>query len=491
MNRRQTQRAAIVRNHEFVLSEAFNQATIALVRERTQLLELNYERYNTEHMEVVGNLVMPADLNAQNEHAAQVEELYLTTKVALINKLNELQAADNARLAQENVRPVLNQQNVDEILNGINNVNERLAAQRPVEQIRVQQAAVMAADIRLERISPAKFNGDYSKWSEWRSMFESLVHNNEALSNAQKFHYLKQSTGGDAERLLGGWQTTGENYVPAYDSLVELYDNQYRIVMAHLDELFKMETNARETYEGLRKLIDTANRVTRQLGVIGCPVEQWSHIIVYMFITRMAPRTQQAWETSQDLREMPTPNEVVQFLTRRARGIANLVQPSTSSGQQGNNGAKSKSTSTVNINANTSGASNNLNNNSANGNENRSLKKECFHCKGEHSLSKCNEFKKLSVSQRVGRVKQLRLCFNCFMPTHRAGSLSCKYKECGNCPGQKHNSLLCERSRVNVNSTTVSQIDQNCGANYQLSAMAQQFHPSSSFPQNGQQQNFL
>lgn len=186
-------------------------------------------------------------------------------------------------------------------------------------------------ELRLERITPNIFNGDYAKWSEWRSMYDSLVHNQAGLSDTRKFHYLKRSVEEDAVRVLSGWQAIGANYQAAYESLVDVYENRYRITMAHLEELFNMPRMSQETHDGLRNMVDTTNRVLRQLRVTGSPVELWDYFIIYMLIVRMAPCTKEAWETSQDLNAMPDLIEVVRFLERRARGIINIASTASAS----------------------------------------------------------------------------------------------------------------------------------------------------------------
>ncbi|EZA55219.1 hypothetical protein X777_05205, partial [Ooceraea biroi] len=47
-----------------------------------------------------------------------------------------------------------------------------------------------------------KFSGNYLEWETFRNTFESLVANNEVLSNTQKFHYLKSGLSGDAALLI-------------------------------------------------------------------------------------------------------------------------------------------------------------------------------------------------------------------------------------------------------------------------------------------------
>lgn len=460
LNRRTAQRVAIQRAHDFA-NGANLQNAVPELRERLRLLETYWERFDNEHMAVMENLVVPNDLIPQHEFAAEVEQLYLNAKTILERRKTELDQPVN--------RPDRNEQQPN---------------------LGAGADAAAAADIRLERLRVTTFNGEFAKWSEWRAMYEGLVHGNNLLSTTQKFHYLKKSLTGEAERVLGGWQTTGENYEQAYNSLVELYDNQYRIIIAHLDELFKLEQNRTETNDGLRNLIDTTNRVLRQLTVIGCPTAQWDHIMIHLLIARMAPRTKQEWETSNDLREMPALADVIQFLERRARGIVNLAQSTSNGGQtpQGSGNVQNTGTKPKPKATNTQVRTNN-NGNAVN----------CHNCNMPHPMHRCQKFLSLTIDQRRDRVRELQLCFNCFSPNHRAGSQSCKFGACRNCNGNKlHNSLLCVNAnqRANVNTVNVSAgtsqtnelPDQQMG-NVATALYIPSNHPSN-LSQNPSQQNF-
>lgn len=67
----------------------------------------------------------------------------------------------------------------------------------------------------------------------------------------------------------------------------------------------------------------------------------------------------------------------------------------------------------------------------------------CHHCGEEHTMFGCPDYRNMSLQTRWMRVRELSLCANCLSPNHRAGSLSCKGGDCGNCPQQLHNSSLC------------------------------------------------
>lgn len=451
LNRRNAQRAIIERAHQFVRTPAFEQLTLIAVKERLKLTRKPYEQLLQEHLTLVEGDVLPADLGEQNNYVANVEEIYLDTVERMQNKIEQFE-------------------------------HDRRPAVNPGNPIQNEPPNMAANDLRLEPMKLENFSGNYRQWSEWRALYDSLIHNNERLSATQKFHYMKRSLIGSAERVLSGWQITGDSYNEAYNTLVNVYDNRYRIVMSHLEEIMQLESCKMETIEGIRKLIDTTHRVLRQLNVMACPVQKWDNVIAFLFISRMAPRTLEAWETTQDLRDMPIFEDILKFLERRSRGILNLQksQPGTS-----NNGSTERS-------------------NHSKQNNNRFKQQNpypsasttslsCHNCQQPHPMHRCKRFSNLSLEERRNRVRELKLCFNCFKPTHTSNSLSCQFGECSRCPGKKHNSLLCPKNNsrsVNINlarsENAMSIPSQNTTAN-QLQTLEN--HASMFVPPN-QTQNF-
>lgn len=400
LNRRATQRNTIQRAEKFSLSDAMASVTMIELEERARLLNAAYERFQEEHMSVV-EAVEPGDMAVQHTFANETEAMYEQTLFRLMNRLHELN-------------------------------DERASAAPVAEERELSPGRAGAAEVRLERIKPMKFTGDYSTWCEWKSMYESLVHNNESLSEIQKFHYLKQSIEGSAANVISGWHTIAENYLPAYESLVKVFDNNYRIIMAHLDELMAVPRQECESHDGLRCLIDTINRVVRQLKVIGCPVEYWDDLIAHLLLTRMASATLEEWENSHDLTEMPTMESVVKFLERRARGklnasCANVILQQVADSSSRTSGAKPKTKS-----------------NGAAANTVSVKVMKCNSCGQQHPMFRCAQFLKMSIEERRNKVRELKLCYNCLSPGHRANTTSCRFGPCQRCDkNQHHNSLLC------------------------------------------------
>lgn len=299
LNRRNTFRNSIIRINDFSEDAAlFAAASIVALKSRLEDLKVAFEKFTGEHLKIVEAAADQAAVDVHNAFFEGVEFTFNECKIKFEERIDDLenQRPNNAPPAAANDAAA-------------NNNNQ---AQR--------------AELPLERIKLPIFNGDYTKWKEWFSTYNSLVHN-KGVSNSDKFHCMKNALDGAAANVISGWIFSGENYQAAYDSLVEVYENQYRITMALLDQLFKFEPLKTESHDNLRKLIDTVNRSIRQLTVAGSPVNQWDHVLVHFVLTRMPRATLSIWETTNDLKAMPELNVLLTFLSRQARGNINPVKP--------------------------------------------------------------------------------------------------------------------------------------------------------------------
>ncbi|XP_065087718.1 uncharacterized protein LOC135709340 [Ochlerotatus camptorhynchus] len=72
----------------------------------------------------------------------------------------------------------------------------------------------------------------------------------------------------------------------------------------------------------------------------------------------------------------------------------------------------------------------------------------CQVCSGYHRHFECPKFHQMSPAQRSEKVKELRICFNCLRPGHRAIDCSSK-KTCSRCQ-RRHHTLLHEEADSNT-----------------------------------------
>lgn len=466
LNRRASHRTTILRIKQYVEAEDAATKDASELREWLNTITKSFDKFEMEHLNVLDNVGEEDEDGLKTQEVALQEmcDVCFATK-AKLNKFIEvaldkeiekdLSLHSTGRFAhlRPNSNGLPNEQidpNRNENVAERNVANTSSSAESAVNE-QLNNSNAMTAITRAVRsntkLEVMKFSGEQSSWAEWKSTFETYVHNDPIISDTEKFYYLKRSLQGVAANILKGWLTTGENYQAAYRSVVEVFENKYRMVMAHLNELFKLPHFTHENFGGLRMMIDTTKSVIRQLEIAGSPVKHWDQVIVFVLISRMSPRTLEFWENSKDLTEMPKLNELFEFLERRARSQVNFELSSIHSNEQqkGNDkqsGTQDQQQNKQKHNKNQKRWPNQSSKPAVEKSHMEQRTISCYNCQLPHPMFRCAKLLDLPVQSRINRVRELKLCLNCFSPNHRADSMSCKSNKCDRCQ-KAHNSLLC------------------------------------------------
>ena len=88
--------------------------------------------------------------------------------------------------------------------------------------------------IRKPKIVLKEYDGSFLKWNNFWEQFETAIHNDDDVSDIEKFTYLKSYLIGDAERAIQGYTTTKENYHAAIDTLKSRFGNKQSRISAHI-----------------------------------------------------------------------------------------------------------------------------------------------------------------------------------------------------------------------------------------------------------------
>jgi hypothetical protein len=110
------------------------------------------------------------------------------------------------------------------------------------------------AKLQLPKQQAPTFDGDQIKWPEFWDRF-GPIDSNPSLTPAQKLDYLKQCLTGNALLTISFLPTVDKNYAVACDLLVESYDNERKIVAAHLEKMMNFCPLRSETPGGLKRLL--------------------------------------------------------------------------------------------------------------------------------------------------------------------------------------------------------------------------------------------
>ena len=104
------------------------------------------------------------------------------------------------------------QENYNRVMSNctMNNVNEKL---KPV----------VSVNVSLPKINIPPFDGQIDVLFDFKGLFDSLMDNNDSLSNLEKFQYLKSYLFGDGAFIVINYQLKADLYEVAYKALYDRY----------------------------------------------------------------------------------------------------------------------------------------------------------------------------------------------------------------------------------------------------------------------------
>ncbi|XP_055846939.1 uncharacterized protein LOC129912630 [Episyrphus balteatus] len=292
-----------------------------------------------------------------------------------------------------------------------------------------------AGIIRVETArapDPGEFNGNPSNWPSFRDQFKAEVHDRHQLDDVTKLHLLKKACVGTAKLTVGSWQPLAVNYKKAWESLENKYEDPYRLEQALVSDLLKLSSLRDESHEGLRQIIDTTSNTLRQLEAMHVPVQHWDTFVIGLILCRLPRNVADAWEQKRIVANKPNLADLMAFLEGRARGRIYIEQGS--SPNRINQWTASSPVITKNH------TTKNLMDQSGQPKSSfvSKFNAPCSICSGLHAPYRCPGFLSKITSERLAKIKELRLCTSC-LKKHEG---ICPMPRCPLCGGT-HNSLLC------------------------------------------------
>ena len=141
-----------------------------------------------------------------------------------------------------------------------------------------QQKVVRA---KLPKLEVKKFNGKLSEWQEFWDSFDSAIHQNDGLSNVDKFSYLRSLLLEPARSAIGGFALTSANYESALELLKKRYGKKIVIQRALVNELLSVRPVYSESDTlRLRSLYDFTETKYRALQDLGVEEQCYSEVVV-------------------------------------------------------------------------------------------------------------------------------------------------------------------------------------------------------------------
>ena len=122
--------------------------------------------------------------------------------------------------------------------------------------------------MKLPKITSETVSGDPFDWKSIKERFEAAVHNNESITNIEKFMYWKTYLDKSASQAIDGFLLTCENYTDAWNLLNDWYGNEQYIIACLMKKLVKLEPVIHPWVKDLRNLYGTveSHPIAKQFG---------------------------------------------------------------------------------------------------------------------------------------------------------------------------------------------------------------------------------
>lgn len=380
-----------------------------------QILSIQEERFEQ---------ITKAQTNFHKAGKSKITLSYIETRMETLEKVWQLYKQSHEQLIafvnrdQRTAYPYFKEDFYDQCeeiyINYKSELKEKLRALTPKEAPQQPSASEQKTntEIKLPTINLPTFSGKYTDWPSFHDLFSSIIHNNKALDDVQKLHYLKSSLAGEAEQLLRSVSITSQNYDLAWKTLTNRYNNKRYISNCVFKKLFGMRNITSESSYTIKQLLDTTVECLNSLNNLGLPTKSWDAIIIYMTVSKLDGESHRLWEQhiSEERADFPTFASLKNFLETRFKSLEMLEQSH-----------KATSSRHKTFHAAVEPVS-------------------CTFCKEDHYIYQCKQFAKQTYKDRHEFVQNNNLCFNCLIPNHSA--LKCKRETSCRICKKNHHSLL-------------------------------------------------
>ena len=134
---------------------------------------------------------------------------------------------------------------------------------------------------KLPKIELPVFSGDPLKWQGFWDQFDISIHQNESLSDIDRFNYLKKYLSGPALGTISGLTLSSANYKEPVTILTERYGNHQVLISAHMDALLKIKkVKNMENLNGLRKLYTDVENCVRNLKTLKVETSTYGCLLI-------------------------------------------------------------------------------------------------------------------------------------------------------------------------------------------------------------------
>lgn len=277
--------------------------------------------------------------------------------------------------------------------------------------------------IQLPPIKIPEFSGNIQDWAPFFDAFRSMVHEENSLSSAHTFYYLRSYVTGAALDLIKAVPMTDANYEVALARLKQRYDNKGLTIQSHIKSLLESPYVENATAAELQQLHSHVCTHFAALKALEQPVDKWDAWLITIISMWLDKDTSHGWQLHQKNTQLPKYVDLEEFLASRCVAIENSNQFCPQREKVNTNSVTYQKSRGYKTNSNSQKLTLFTNKNE---------RERCPYCSGKHWLFFCESFKELNVNNRLVAVRDAKLCFNCLSPHHTKEHCKSKYS-CQTC----------------------------------------------------------
>jgi len=179
----------------------------------------------------------------------------------------------------------------------------------------------VAPKIKLPTIEIPKFGGQITDFKHFYDTFNSLIINNQALDDVQKFHYLLSSVTNEAHQLIQNLPVTQQNFHVAWNLLCDRYNNECLIAAAHVKSLLLLPVINKESATDLRALINQFQSNLNAIKALDLSIPLHEVLLSQILIEHVDEITRKQWEmmaVSQGITELEA---IIKFLEGKCQAL--------------------------------------------------------------------------------------------------------------------------------------------------------------------------
>ena len=276
------------------------------------------------------------------------------------------------------------------------------------------------ARINLPKLQLTKFDGDIINWRGFWDQYKVAIHENDSVSDIDKFQYLLTFLSDSAKSAISGLDLNSQNYKEAIQILKQRYGNTQVLISAHMTKFVQLpKIKTSNDVKGLRKMYDQIEISVRNLKSLDIDIATYGSLLVPLLNEKL-PSELRVILSRKFENDVWRLDDMIKCLKTEVEAKERSLSIGTSSDQEKQE--KDRKFSTSSFFANSKG-------------------KRCPFCDlDNHTASKC-----LKVTNAEARKQTLRkkgLCFICFSSEHLANSCKSSYK-CHKCNQGRHHISIC------------------------------------------------